>query len=226
MTKSSITATANAETADKVSYARIKSNCYLYESDALDSGIFILPESYYVKILSQGNTFHKVSYLDDGEFATAVTGYVLASSVEVVSHTPQNPYLHYTVTVTFKLSTYAIGNNVLQELKLELPFYGISTVNTKVYNYVNYNASIMAVDAKACSTVSYAKHPDSVYPTGSTSNTISTNTAQNANYIPLIVTSFIGGLCLLGLGISYFIFNNSKKQKRIQVFDEVDETDW
>ena len=219
--KASITATATTENA---TYARIESNCYLYEKEDSDSGIFILPESYYVKILKKGSTFHQVSYLDDGDFATAIQGYVLANSVHIQeNYIPQNPYLQYTISVTFKIN--AVYSTLLDEIRLELPFYGISKVNTKVFNYVNYNQQIVAVDSKACSVVNYPKHPDSlVQNVGSTTTPSNSNVnVHQPNYTPLIVTSFIGGLCLVGLGISYFIFNGSKKHKPIQVFDELDE---
>ena len=227
--KASITAKANGQI---FTYARIQQDCYLYEKEAEDSGIFILPESYYVKILKRGNVFHQVSYLDDSDFATAVYGYVLASTVKIIeNYTPENPYLEHKLTVTFKVSTalYNIAmQNELLEIRLDLPFYGISRVNTKTYNYVNYNNQVVSVDAKACSAVNYQKHPDSFVQNTNSSNNI--NTAINTptptqNYTPLIVIGGIVGLGLLGLGISYFIFNGSKKQKRIQVFDELDEMD-
>lgn len=215
---------ANAATAN-VTYAQILSNCYLYKEADPSSGIFILPESYYVKILSKGSTFHHISYLDEDDFATAIQGYVLATSVHIIdNYIPKNPYLQYKITVTFKINTVNDTDYpLLDEIQIDLPFYGIGKVNTKVLYCVDYNNKITAVDPKACGTLNYPKHPDSFIGNTNNSSQDATNSEQS-NYLPLIVTSFIVILCLLGLGISYFIFNGTKKHKPIQVFDELDES--
>ncbi len=225
--KASITVNAASNNA---TYAKILDNCYFYEKQESSSGMFILPESYYVKILSKGSIFHRVSYLDEDDFATAVQGYVLATSVHIIeNYIPQNPYLQYKVSVTFKINILKTNrvndtyDSPLDEIQIELPFYGISKVNTKVYNCVNYKNKIAAVDSKACSIINYPKHPDSLLQNINNSG-IGSGKNEQSNFLPLIVTSVIVILCLLGLGISYFIFNGTKKHKLIQVFDEIDES--
>lgn len=69
--------------AEKDIYALIKSkNCLLLNEN--QSPIFLLPQSYYVKILDKINDYYYVEFKD-------VNGYVLIKDVELTS-TPKNPY--------------------------------------------------------------------------------------------------------------------------------------
>ena len=66
-------APARAETAD--TYARVtQAQVYLYEKPEQDSGLFILPETYFVRIRGSDGEYYAVSYLSDTQGREAVRG--------------------------------------------------------------------------------------------------------------------------------------------------------
>ena len=115
-------------------YAKVLTNdCYLLKSPENTSGIFLLEQSYFVKVLEvYDNLYFKVQYLE-------FEGYVEKSKVNFVEEFPKEPYL---IGITFDI--YDIGNvclrstpetidndiNILCTIKMstrDLTFYGRCT---------------------------------------------------------------------------------------------------
>ena len=115
-------------------YAKVLTNdCYLLKSPENNSGIFLLEQSYFVKVLEvYDNLYFKVQYLE-------FEGYVEKSKVNFVEEFPKEPYL---IGITFDI--YDIGNvclrstpetidndiNILCTIKMstrDLTFYGKCT---------------------------------------------------------------------------------------------------
>ena len=86
-------------------YAQVLSNdCYLYKNPDKLSGIFLLEQSYFVKVLEvTDNIYFKVQYLQ-------FDGYVEKSKVSFIEEFPKEPYL---VGITFDI--YDIGNVCLRD---------------------------------------------------------------------------------------------------------------
>ena len=56
-------------------YACIRTdNAYFYQTKHNDSGLFLLPESYFVKILETGETYCKIEYLYDNMYVKKMVG--------------------------------------------------------------------------------------------------------------------------------------------------------
>ena len=85
-------------------YAQILTNdCYLCKSPDKSSGIFLLEQSYFVKVLEiTDNVYYKVQYLQ-------FEGFVEKSKVSFIEEFPKEPYL---VGITFDI--YDIGNVCLR----------------------------------------------------------------------------------------------------------------
>ena len=81
-------------------YAKVLSNdCYLCSEPSENSHIFLLEQSYFVKVLSdENNVYFKVQYLE-------FEGYVEKSKLNFVEEFPTQPYL---IGITFDI--YDIGN--------------------------------------------------------------------------------------------------------------------
>lgn len=84
-------ATVRADTLTTYAYARVEdSSTYFYtfpQKSVSDNALFILPESYFVLLLSNFNdAFYKAQYRD-------LVGYVLKDEVSPVAETPNNPFL-------------------------------------------------------------------------------------------------------------------------------------
>lgn len=90
---------ANAEVFTS-GYAKVLSNdCYFKDKPTEDSRLFLLEQSYFVKVLSDENElYYKVQYLE-------FEGFVEKSKISFVEEYPNEPYL---VGITFDI--YDIGN--------------------------------------------------------------------------------------------------------------------
>lgn len=86
-----VPATVKADTLTTYAYARVEnSSTYFYsfpQDNISDNALFVIPESYFVLLLSNFNdSFYKAQYRD-------LVGYVLKDEVSPVAETPQNPFL-------------------------------------------------------------------------------------------------------------------------------------
>lgn len=86
-----IPASAKANSLTTYAYARVEnSSTYFYsfpQRNISDNALFVIPESYFVLLLSNFNDyFYKAQYRD-------LVGYVLKDEVSPVAETPENPFL-------------------------------------------------------------------------------------------------------------------------------------
>ena len=73
-------------------YGKINStSAYLFSSADTASLLFLLPNTYFVKILDVEDDFYEVNYKD-------LTGYVLKNDVRLMEGSPNTPYLNLSVT--------------------------------------------------------------------------------------------------------------------------------
>lgn len=128
------TITASASSGD---YACILSDgVYFHTAESPSSGIFALPKSYYVKVLSIGERYTKVEYLTDGERTKKLTGYCLTEELTFVDYTPVNPYLYATFDVIYTAENGESGDAMLDKLTVPCSYYGSYTIGAKEYAYV------------------------------------------------------------------------------------------
>lgn len=131
----------------RIKYAKVKENCFLFKtSDITDASYknveFIIPETYFVIILSDINTMiTKVQYKNK-------IGYVAADSIKVVNFLPVNPTLEY---ITFDIQ---------------------NTAGTQLRSSPNADDSsnISAVIPAGTENVTYVASTFGVIPTGGNSN--------------------------------------------------------
>lgn len=134
---------ASAETPVSVelgSYAYVPTeHVYLYSDVADESarrGLFRLPCSYYVRLLSSGGEYYRVEYLSDGKSTRQVRGYCKKSEVIPVDYTPAVPYLYKTVEVVYELPDGSDKGGNLSVLKVICAYYGDYSDGTQTYCYV------------------------------------------------------------------------------------------
>lgn len=116
-------------------------NIYLYSAADEKTGLFILPYTYYVKVLSLGDPFCRVEYLDDTPPYKKVTGYCKKESLTFVDFIPARPFLRREITVTYTLpETPAFSpTDGLLSVDVSYLFYGTYTVGSAEYFYVYGN---------------------------------------------------------------------------------------
>ena len=126
--------------AEEAEYACIRSDdIYLYAEENDRSGLFILPYTYYVKVLAPGIEYCRVEYLSDGPNTRKVTGYCKTADLTFVDYVPERPYLYYTFDVTYTIEGGApslSSDGFLTEITVTCAYYGEYRVGSKIYCYV------------------------------------------------------------------------------------------
>ena len=126
--------------AAETDYACIRSeNVYLYAEENSRSGLFVLPYTYYVKVLAAGINYCYVEYLSDGPYTRKITGYCKTSDLTFVDYVPDRPYLYYTFDVTYYIegsSPALSGDGFLSSITVTCAYYGEYRVGSEIYCYV------------------------------------------------------------------------------------------
>ena len=197
---------AHAETAG--TYARVtQSQVYLYESPEQDSGLFILPETYFVRITGEAGDYYAVEYMSATQGRTPVRGYCLRADVETVDYIPETPFLVYDTTVTFRTGE-GMPDGFFTEYEVTAAFYGTFSYGSSVCYYVELEGKFGYVPASSCSPLSYP--PNTEHTESETPPPADETPSSNQNGLLNVV--LVCGLVVTALGALYFLFH-PRKQK-------------
>lgn len=188
-------------------------NVYLYSSKNEKDGLFIIPQTYYVKIIEKGDDFCLVQYLIESSSTKAITGYCKTSELIFVDFTPSRPFLYYSYYLTYYLDGYqntTPQNNNLSTYKVKCHYYGDYVIGSTTYHYVLVNGEFGYVPQTV--TINYEKNTDYLK---SSSNEKNNPTSENnpINSSNVLYISLVFGLCAVAVAVVYFIFKPSKKEK-------------
>ncbi len=125
-------------TASNVSYACItEDNTFFYLDAQCQNGLFILPKTYFVKVLNKQNDYCKVEYLIDDEYAQKCIGYAKTEQLSFVDFTPKTPYFYQLIQVKYTIdASENTSPPFLNEIAFTCAYYGDYTVGTKTYCYI------------------------------------------------------------------------------------------
>lgn len=181
-------------------------HAYFYASESEQSGLFILPKTYYVKVLLPSYPYTKVEYLSDGANSRKLIGYCLTSDLTFVDYTPKMPYLFKTFEVTYTANGDA-NDPFLNKITVTCSYYGDYTVGSKNYAYVLQGDSFGYVpkpsDFFFTENPEYAEHLKENPPQDSGEEAGSSSPLQIAILIVL---------CLLVPILAAAVFRSSKKR--------------
>lgn len=120
------------------SYACIlNDSTFFYSSADNRRGVFLLPKTYYVRLLEYGAEFCKIEYLlDEGDYKK-LTGYARTSELTFVDYVPRHPYLYYTFDVSYRISDSELNDSsFLTEITMSCVYYGDFLIGSEAYCYV------------------------------------------------------------------------------------------
>lgn len=127
---------ARAENPTTGEYACVLEDAFFYKEPRETEGLFLLPKTYYVKLIEYGEEYSKVEYGDGGAMPT-LTGYAKTALLTFVPYLPARPYPSYTFEVK-----YTIGGNettdsaFLTQITANCTYYGDYKIGSKSYCYV------------------------------------------------------------------------------------------
>jgi len=110
---------------------------WLYSGKDESSGLFVLPCSYYVRVLERNDDYCSVIYGEDASPYRTVSGYCKTDQLTFVDFQPERPFLKLELTVVYSLgSDTGMGNGTFTQLTKRFHYYGTSYLGTARYFYV------------------------------------------------------------------------------------------
>ena len=192
--------------ADGGEYACILSeDAYFYSAENEQSGLFILPQSYYVKVLTPSYPYSQVEYLSDGANTRKLTGYCKTADLTFVEYIPKRPYLFKSFEVTYVAS--GADDPFLNKITVTCAYYGDYTVGSKTYAYVLQSGEFGYVPKPTNFT--FAKNTEYEDAQVKTEEPIDDKTEGSSNGGVQIAILLL--LCLLVIILAAAIFRSNKK---------------
>lgn len=141
------------------SYACILSNAFFYAARDEKRGLFLIPKTYFVKILEFGNDFCKIEYLFNDAHTKAIQGYAKTQDLTFVDYTPETPYLYHLFTLSYRIEDSPdLSGGFLTQLSVTCAYYGDFSVGSETYCYVLRGEDFGYVPKPA--TLSYPENPE------------------------------------------------------------------
>ncbi|MBQ9113431.1 MAG: hypothetical protein IJY05_00735 [Clostridia bacterium] len=113
---------------------------FFYSSADEKRGLFLLPRTYYVRLLDYGEEYCRIEYLQDSDKAKRLVGYAKTQDLTFVDYQPLRPYLYYVFEVKYRIedSEYT-SSDFLTEIVLSCVYYGDYKIGSETYCYVLRN---------------------------------------------------------------------------------------
>ena len=118
------------------SFAYIGKEAYFYATREENRGLFLLPKTYYVKVLSVDDEFCKIEYLYDDAYAKKLTGYAKTDALTFVDYTPTQPYLYHLFELRYTIEGAPTDSASLSQITVTCVYYGDYPIGAQTYAYI------------------------------------------------------------------------------------------
>ncbi len=124
--------------ADEAGYAVAPTeDVWFYAAENEDSRLFLLPATYYVRVLEKGEVYSTVEYLTDDAPYKKLLGYCRTEQLLPVAFVPARPYLRKQVTLSYTLpDAGGLGDTAFSSVERTFVYYGERTEGGQLYFYV------------------------------------------------------------------------------------------
>lgn len=123
---------------------------WFYAAETESSRVFLLPKTYYVKLLGEGEMYCRVEYLTDEPPYQKVTGFCRTEDIIPVTYLPSRPYLKKQITLSYSLPS---GSNSLggsfSSIDKTFVYYGQRYDGAKLYYYVLSDGTFDYISAES-----------------------------------------------------------------------------
>ena len=111
---------------------------WFYSSRSEESKLFLLPYTYYVRVVEQGTEYCAVEYLVDEAPFRKLTGYCKTDKLTFVDFVPVRPYLFREVTLTYSLNdnSSVLGSGNFNTVQRTFVYYGLRYSGDRLFYYV------------------------------------------------------------------------------------------
>ena len=110
---------------------------WFYSAENEETRLFLIPCTYYVRVLDEGEVYSTVEYLTDDAPYKKLLGYCRTEQLLAVDFVPARPYLRKQVTLTYTLpDAGGLGDDALSTVERTFVYYGERTEGGQLYYYV------------------------------------------------------------------------------------------
>ncbi len=177
-------------------------NVWFYTSEAEESRLFLLPETYYVRVLFEGDTFSAVEYLENDPPYRKLMGYCRTDALLFVDFVPLRPFLRKQITVTYTLGgTGAAPGNEFGEVERTFVYYGDRYEHGQLYLYVLEGDTFGFIPADT--PVEFERNDDWLVPSAPSDETQTTAPAKSGPDVWQIV--LLCAVCAAAVGIAFLV---------------------
>ena len=126
-----------AARAESLRYAvAADSNVWFYAAESESERLFLVPETYYVRVLNEGEIFTAVEYLVNDAPYKKVMGYCRTEALTFVDFIPARPFLRKQITVTYTLPGPGTLGGEFSGVEKTFVYYGMRYDAGGLYFYV------------------------------------------------------------------------------------------
>lgn len=190
----------------------LEDHTFFYAAKDEKQGLFLLPKTYFVKVLDSAPDYTKIEYLTDSASTKKLIGYAKTSALTFVDYVPQTPYLYLSFKVTYKLGDDLLDPSFLNELVVECTYYGDYTIGSKTYCYVlrgeEFGYILKPDDLSIAENPEYADRLQAQTPTPAPENEPTEEESDSAS--PAQIAILIA-LCLLVPVLAALILKSPRK---------------
>ena len=183
-----------------------KRDVWFYQEPDESKGLFILPYTYYVKVLSEGDPFCRVEYQDSADGYKPLSGYCLREQLHFVDFTPVRPFLKKRITLTYSIdSGNGIGDGSFDSMERTVSYYGNFSSGTAPYYYVYADGKFDYVPATE--PVTYDLNTDYIVPAGTDPDPDVTVQKNGINGLEIALVCL---LCAAAVIVAFFVIRGKK----------------
>lgn len=184
---------------------------WFYAGEAESSRVFLLPKTYYVKLLSEGEEYCRVEYLTDEAPYQKITGYCKTEDIIPVDYIPVRPYLKKQVTLSYSLPT-AGGSGLggsFSSVEKTFVYYGQRYEGAKLYYYVLSDGTFDYIPAE--SELLFDLNTDYAEQTAATGADALGDAQQPAQEPNAAVIVVICIACVAAVAVAVFVIRGRKQ---------------
>lgn len=201
LTPSAPVKTASAETLNEVYAVAPTSDVWFYSEPLDNKGLFILPESYYVRILNDSDPFCQVQYLNK-------TGYCKRSDLLFVDFVPARPFLLYDYTLSYSMENgSSVGNGIFDSIERTVSYYGSFLYGTETYYYVCADGLYDYVPKTQ--EIIYEHNTDYLTPSSSDNNSDNSQPSKSGK-LSGVEIAVICIVCAATVAVAFFVLRGKK----------------
>jgi hypothetical protein len=184
-------------------------DAYFYSSKDVRRGLFVLPQTYYVRILKEEGEFCKIEYQTDDEYTRKLIGYAKTDTLTPVPYVPEQPFFYKVFDTTYTLDGSVGGEGFLDEIRLTCAYYGDYVVGTATYCYVLRGGDFGYVPKPETLTVPRNTEYEEWLAVNTPTPPVSESTDKKENASPAQIAVIVG-LCLLVPILSALLLRSGK----------------